>query len=461
MSTGDRKLSQRAAYWEKRRELQSRLADARAALLDGNIPVAKRLFLESRDIEGEAQRMAADLKLAAPSAQVVPTLSQSIQEKYEALVQGDLIDPATIDRQFQGMAEIEQALSGGEPAEADAMPVSVLFEKSKQALKSKQFDRAEEYLNQVLERDHDNAEAQAALLFVVGSRAQQQGRLLRAHSNFQRVPATSTYGHQANERARTIRSWGLIIGGIVSVLLLLVCVPIGYTQLTQATAASATVAPTTALPTSAAVGVLASTTALATTAAPTTALQPSAAVGVLTSTTALAMTVPPTTAATTDAPTTGMPTTAPSATALSTTVLPVTTDAPTPTVAVPSPTASATEQPPTPIRVPVSRPTPTRTPTPISLFMAVTKVSDNGPARCINVHLFLPSGFRGTGWTLVAEGLGIKASFNAGGYAALCIPRDRQEFTFAIVAPRGITATGNHGIPARGGDNFEAYTRRR
>ena len=459
MSTGDRKLSQRTAYWEKRRELQSRLADARAALLDGNIPVAKRLFLESRDIEGEAQHMAAELELAAPSAQVAPTLSQSIQEKYEALVQGDLIDAATIDRQFQGMAEIEQALSGGEPAEADAMPVSVLFEKSKQALKSKQFDRAEEYLNQVLERDRDNAEARAALFFVAGSRAQQQGRLLRAHSNFQRVPASSTYGHQAGERARTIRSWGLIIGGIVSVLLLLVCVSIAYAQLKNPVAASATAAPTTALPTSAAAGVLASTTALTTTAPPATDGPTTDAPATAPATDA-PTTEAPTTAPATDAPTTEAPTTAPSVTAPPAPA----TEILTPTVAAPSPAATAMAQP-TPTDVPTPRPiptrTPTRTPTPVSLFMAVNKVSDNGPTRCINVHLFLPSGLRGTGWALVADGLRIGVSFNAGGYAALCVPRDRQEFTFTILPPRGITATGNHGIPARGGDNFEAYTRRR
>ena len=129
------------------------------------------------------------------------------------------------------------------------------------------------------------------------------------------------------------------------------------------------------------------------------------------------------------------------------------------TTPLPTETATAPPLQPTNTRVPL--PSITRTPTPTSFFMAVNKVTDNGPARCINVHLFLPSGFRGTGWTLVAEGLGIGASFNDGGYAALCVPRDRQEFTFAILPPRGITATGNHSIPARGGDNFEAYTRAR
>ncbi len=119
------------------------------------------------------------------------------------------------------------------------------------------------------------------------------------------------------------------------------------------------------------------------------------------------------------------------------------------------PTAPPPTQPPPP-----PKPTPTRSPP--ALFMAIQRTGAGNDPKCINVRIFLPEGYPTTtnGWQLVAEGLGRASRFNQGGYAALCVPGDGQEFTFAILSAGGVRITqGNRGIPARGGENFEAYTK--
>jgi hypothetical protein len=100
-----------------------------------------------------------------------------------------------------------------------------------------------------------------------------------------------------------------------------------------------------------------------------------------------------------------------------------------------------------------------QTPSPRALSMAVQRTStSNTNSRCINVRLILPTGFSGNGWRLVEDGLGRSASFNTGGFAGLCVSADRQEFTFSILPPSGIrVSSGNNNIPARGGDNFNAF----
>ena len=91
--------------------------------------------------------------------------------------------------------------------------------------------------------------------------------------------------------------------------------------------------------------------------------------------------------------------------------------------------------------------------------MAVQKIGGSGgDLKCINVRIVFPAGYNGNGWTLEAEGIG-KAPFNSGGYSALCVPRERQEFRFSILPPRGIRVAGNRSVPARGGESFVAYTK--
>jgi hypothetical protein len=519
MSTGESNLHQRAKYWEKRRELQAKLEEARTALLDGKIPLAKRLFLDSADIERESQLMAADLKLAIPAAQVVATLGQSIQERYSAIVQGDLIDPATIRIQFQGIAEIEQALSGGAPAEADGIPAKIFSEKSRQAQKNEQFDRAEEYIKPILEQDRDNvdahmqlaavalgrarhahahddiessqrfinnasaidaryqsapgyspqwdgfkdaiAEEQAATFFAAGSQSQQQWHLLRAHGYFQRVPAASSYGPQAKDRIRSLRFWAytLLGVGIVVVLLLLWFRPGISSSVASSptnTAVSAAVATTAGLLASSVPAPSAATAALSATAPATTQATQ------VTPNTATAL---PTESPTADPPTTVQPTvdqreteaadqiaqTAEAQTATAETLA-----ATVPATEIPTPTIQV--QPPVPTKTRVPAPTPTRVPT---LSMVVQKMPPSGQEnpKCINVHIVFAGGYSGDGWTLLAEGLGITVPFNTGGYAALCVGQERQEFRFSILPPSGIRVTGNRSVPAQGGDNFEAYTR--
>jgi tetratricopeptide (TPR) repeat protein len=287
MSMGDWDLDKQTQYWRKRKDLQTKikqldtqLAEARAALLDGRIPAAKRLFLESREVELEAQGLAGELNVPAPSGRTATAFSQVIREKLDATVQGDLIDAAQIRMQFQGIIEIEQALTGGESRESAALLPRALFEKGEQALRLENFDRAEEYLKQIIDLGGANTEAeirladvllrrarharasdhaaaqlfinqarsvydrvkaapefaarrsgfenqlaeeQAATYFAVGEQAQQKFNWPNARKNFRLVPEASSYGPQARERvtALTVRIRRLAIAGVAFATLLL------------------------------------------------------------------------------------------------------------------------------------------------------------------------------------------------------------------------------------------------
>lgn len=290
MSYEDPDLQQKALYWAKRRDLQTKLkqlktglAEARVALLDGQLPVARRLFAECYTLEVDAQQLAGETNMPAPTGQVAIAFNQTVQEKFDAIIQGDLIDAATIRMQFQGMSAIEQTLTGNQVTESAVLLPRVLFEKSEQALKREQFDQAEAYLDQIIDLDRTNmharirladlllarardvrtkankgstallllsrasaaydqlkdsdefasrrsdfeeelAEEQAATYYAVGEQAQRQRRLLRARAHFRRVAATSPYGPQALERVAALTTQITIVSAIIGIGVTLVVV---------------------------------------------------------------------------------------------------------------------------------------------------------------------------------------------------------------------------------------------
>lgn len=263
MSNPDEKLEQRALFWAKLKQRGEQLALARAALIEGRLPVARRLFLESHELEQAAQHLAGGLTIGIPPALVATTLNQAIKEAYTAIVQGDLSAAADIRMRLEGIAEIEQSIPNSLPATALALLPQALFEKSRQALRSKQFDRAEEYLDQLIAQgkagaeldilrtdillararhlrsndgnpeeaqilldrariakdaiptepsnanwravfERDLGEEQTALYYATGEQAQRQWQLRRALAAYHRIPPASAYGSQAQARIAAI-----------------------------------------------------------------------------------------------------------------------------------------------------------------------------------------------------------------------------------------------------------------
>lgn len=308
-------------YWGNRQQLKTKtqqidaaLDEARVALLDGKIPAAKRLYLESYEVEQEAQSLAQQIGVPGPAGRVAAAFDLAMREKFDATVRGDLADASAIRIQFQGMAEIEQALTGG--TEALALLPRALIEKSRQAINGKQFDRAEQYLEQLLDLDPANVEAQigladvlldraresidngsavlllvkraranyervkdfpefagrrgrfenelaelqAAAHFATGEQARQRWRLLSARDNFRLVPDESPYGTQARERGRAVAfqlgAGALIVVGAIAVLLLVLIRPFAGSPATPSTP-TAVALNGTALPSTSATGAVA------------------------------------------------------------------------------------------------------------------------------------------------------------------------------------------------------------
>lgn len=318
MSVQDPKLQQKAQYWSNRRTLQDKtrqmetaLAAGRIELLGGHIPAARPLFLEAQAAERDAQQLAQATNMPDPSGRVAAALSQAIRETYDAIVQGELINAASIRLLFQNIAELEHEISADTSSEALVLLPKALFEKSEQATRQEQFGKAEEYLDQIVDLDPENIEArirsadsllararyarskagdnaaalglvnkaraayeqllatpefavqrgnferellaeQVAANFAAGEQARKQGQLSAARQYFQLVPASSLYAAEAREQldqiARALaRRTRFIIIG-AAVLVAAIALTFGLLQLRRPAATPTTVALATTMP---------------------------------------------------------------------------------------------------------------------------------------------------------------------------------------------------------------------